>query len=52
MPLLCKQTEEFIKKIEYKKGQSTEPSAVLCEKITDKNHCDCFLEKLEMTFCV
>ena len=52
MPLLCKQTEEFIKKNEYKNGQSIEPSALLSEKITDVNHRDCFLERLGMTFRV
>ena len=52
MPLLCKQTEEFIKKNEYKNGQNIEPSALLCEKITDVNHRDCLLEKLQVTFYV
>jgi hypothetical protein len=46
MPLLCKQTEELIKKNDYKNGQSIEPSVLLCEKITDVNHHDSFLEKL------
>jgi hypothetical protein len=52
MPLLYKQTEEFIKKNKYKNRQSIEPSAVLCVKVTGVNHLDSFLEKLEMTFCV
>ena len=52
MPLLCKQTEEFIKKNEYKNAQSFELSALLCAKITGVSYLDSFLEKPEITFCV